>query len=466
MVLHLSDLDELCQKVRNIHSKKYLEEAIASYRTGAYRAAIITTWVGVCVDIIEKIRELSLSGDHLAKNIEDRLKNIQPDKINEMLAFEREIIDIAYSQLELISIIEKTHLERLREDRNLCAHPTFSIDGVQFNPLPELTRSYIVHAANYLLINPPVKGKFIVDRLFELVNEESFPEDDEKAYLILSSDIYLGKVKESSIRNFTIILFKRLFKDEEGIGYQQLNRISAALGVIERINPKTYNEIINSTLNKLLAETNDKQLKRIFPFLLKRKNVWSKIHKGIITRIEELISVMNVEELSNYRVLQLASINSSIEKAVISIIEKYDSNKIYNLIKISPSLLLKKHAIDKFINSSSFNSAYKNGIELIIPHAGFFNDCDLEIILNGILANQSYNINQILNASHIDDVFAELYKKTKEHVSNHGFQWKSFYDNIKAFGNSYPNLKELLTSDKLIDVESVEIKNEYDDMPF
>jgi hypothetical protein len=36
--LHLSNLDELVQRVRNPHPKNYLNEAIVSYRTGAYRA--------------------------------------------------------------------------------------------------------------------------------------------------------------------------------------------------------------------------------------------------------------------------------------------------------------------------------------------------------------------------------------------------------------------------------------------
>jgi hypothetical protein len=53
------------------------------------------------------------------------------------LAFENGILDIACNQLELISTIEKIHLERLKEDRNICAHPTFSIDGSHFHLWPK-----------------------------------------------------------------------------------------------------------------------------------------------------------------------------------------------------------------------------------------------------------------------------------------------------------------------------------------
>jgi hypothetical protein len=467
MILHLSDLDELCHKVRNIYSKKYLEEAIASYRTGAYRAAIITTWVGVCVDIIEKVRELSISGDSLSKSIEDRLNKIQPNNITEMLAFEKEILDIACDQLELISVIEKGHLERLKNDRNLCAHPTFSIDGVQFNPSPELTRSYIVHAANYLLINAPVKGKVIIERLFELVHEESFPDDDEKAYAVLSSDNYLGKVRESSIRNFTIILLKRLFKDDDELQYKLLIKISVTLGVIERINPMIYKEVINSKLNTILAETNDKQLKRVLPFLIKRNDLWNKIQAAIIIRIEGLIAAMSVEEFTKYRVLQLASLNSQINSVVQSQIEKYDYDNLNKLLKASPSIVLSKHAIDQFIKSGSFDSANRNGTEIILPHSEFFNDSDMKLLLDGILLNKVWNINQILNASGIEDVLCQLYQITKKKVIKHAILWKDFFISVSERNYEYVNLKELLISDTLITPDVENSQNDNDDgIPF
>jgi len=68
MALHLSDLDELVQMCRNSYSKNYLLEAIVAYRAGAYRAATISTWIAICVDVIEKIRELSLANDGVRLN--------------------------------------------------------------------------------------------------------------------------------------------------------------------------------------------------------------------------------------------------------------------------------------------------------------------------------------------------------------------------------------------------------------
>ncbi|VEF17783.1 hypothetical protein [Stutzerimonas stutzeri] len=218
MRLHLSNLDELIQNVRNIHAKNYLNESIAAYRTGAYRASLITTWIAVCVDIIEKIRELSLGEDPSAKKWEQALDKIQSNDPKAMLEFERNLLNIACEELQLISSIEKSHLERLKDDRNICAHPTFSDDGSQFSPPAELALAYIVQSANYLLVHAPVKGKVIVQRLYELINETSFPEEEEKAFTLLSSENNLGRVKGSGVRNLVILILKRIFRDPAASG--------------------------------------------------------------------------------------------------------------------------------------------------------------------------------------------------------------------------------------------------------
>lgn len=59
-------LDDLVNQVRDPTSRPHLAEAIAAYNVGAYRAAIISTWVAVSLDITSKIRELADQGDAAA----------------------------------------------------------------------------------------------------------------------------------------------------------------------------------------------------------------------------------------------------------------------------------------------------------------------------------------------------------------------------------------------------------------
>jgi len=429
--LHLSNLDELVQRVRNNHPKNYLNEAIVSYRAGAYRTSMIATWVAVCVDIIEKVKELSATGDGTAKVIEERLNAISPSDPASMLAFENEVLDIACNQLELISVIEKIHLERLKEDRNICAHPTFSIDGSQFSPLAETALSYIVQSANYLLIQRPVKGKVIVDRLYELINEESFPEEDEKAYIVLSSDNNLGRVKDSSVRNLTIILLKRLFRDEEGIPFNVFSKISSSLGAVSRLYSSIYNEVLNEKLSPMLTEASDQRLKRAFPFFNKRYEAWGKLEQAVKVRLEGLLPSMDVDEVINYGVAELSEKNAEMQRAFLVIFDGYKISQKSKVIAATTSPVLKDQAIDLFCESMSFDSAEYRGNNLIVPLGTHFTIEDVQRILDGARSNTgAHGYNQILHAGAIESFFIQFYKITMEKDKSISEVWVSFRNSI------------------------------------
>lgn len=79
MASPLSDLDELVLKCRDQKAKDYIKEAVSCYKAGAFRSAIVSTWIAVSFDVLDKLRELSLAGDQEAeKQIEafDRARRI------------------------------------------------------------------------------------------------------------------------------------------------------------------------------------------------------------------------------------------------------------------------------------------------------------------------------------------------------------------------------------------------------
>lgn len=465
MRLHLSNLDELIQNVRNIHAKNYLNESIAAYRTGAYRASLIATWIAVCVDIIEKIRELSLSEDPAAQKWEQQLDRIQPSDPAAMLAFERDILNVACDELQLISTIEKSHLERLKDDRNICAHPTFSDDGSQFSPPAELALAYIIQAANYLLVHPPVKGKVVVQRLYELINEPSFPEDEEKAFTLLSSENNLGRVKDSGVRNLAIIILKRIFRDETGVSPELLSRLSASLSAIQRLYPDIYEEVVSNKLAGMLSEANDDRLKRIFPFLNLRSELWSKVEHAEKVRIEGLINAMSPEELSKYQVTKLVEIGSDIRNQIFERLDHLNNVDQAKVIAAYPSVFFKDRSIHLFSEALSFNSAEFRGNQLLLPIGSTFNDHDLERIFKGAIENTgSYGINQVLNAGAIGAFFSGLYTETKSAPLDHRRLWKDFWENISEQGYQYNTLQEKLIEDQYIAPEEEE--EDDDPIPF
>jgi hypothetical protein len=70
----LADLDELILLCRDEKASLYIQEAVSCYRSAAYRSAIVATWIAVCYDIIDKLRELALAGDQEAAAQVRRLK--------------------------------------------------------------------------------------------------------------------------------------------------------------------------------------------------------------------------------------------------------------------------------------------------------------------------------------------------------------------------------------------------------
>lgn len=58
----LIDIEALTLRCRADRAREYVQEAIMCYRAGAYRSAIVNSWIAVVFDLIEKVR--AYFGDH------------------------------------------------------------------------------------------------------------------------------------------------------------------------------------------------------------------------------------------------------------------------------------------------------------------------------------------------------------------------------------------------------------------
>ena len=118
MLDQLVNLDELTLRCRDERAKNYISEAVACYRSGAYRACIVTTWVAVVYDILHKLDELALSGDRNAQAKRDEYERYRSNSdISNSLKFEKHILELAKDDFELLSPLEYEDLKRLQDDR-------------------------------------------------------------------------------------------------------------------------------------------------------------------------------------------------------------------------------------------------------------------------------------------------------------------------------------------------------------
>ena len=86
----IADLDELALKCKDKRASSHLREAIACYQAGAMRAAIISTWIAVAFDFIDKVQTLEAHGDAQAKQFAEEFRKIrQSSNLKGSLQFER-----------------------------------------------------------------------------------------------------------------------------------------------------------------------------------------------------------------------------------------------------------------------------------------------------------------------------------------------------------------------------------------
>ena len=298
MASPLADLDELVLKCRDEKAKSYIKEAVSCYKSGAFRSAIVSTWIAVSFDIIDKIRELSLAGD---KEAEVQLKAFEKARdegdISLSLKFEREMLDVCKGKLELISHLEFIDLARLQEDRNRCAHPSMTSDSQIFNPSAELARVHIRSAVEYLLQYPPAQGKTAMDILLKEVNSEYFPTNKAKA-LVVFKNSPLVKARESLVRNFTIVLLKDLFSGT--LKHNRRMKAVAALRSVEELYRIIYNDVLKDKFSNMFRAIDDSELGKGVDVIVNIPESWDFLDDDIRQKLNDYVSkIKNIDLLED-----------------------------------------------------------------------------------------------------------------------------------------------------------------------
>lgn len=267
----IEDLDEMILKCRDQKARDYISEAVANYRAGSYRSAIVATWIAVCFDLIGKLRELALAGDSEAERRTRDLDEInRTEELQRGLKFEKEIIEIAY-RMEMISPVEKVDLLRLQQDRNRCAHPSLNSEGERYSPPAELARLHIHSAVNHLLMHEPAQGKFALDRLHTQIRSEYFPVGYDETLSILQHGP-LRKARPSLPRNLATLLLKEIFKKRTDF-LHNIKTINC-LNAISAMHYEEYKNAMRSHLSKQVELLPDLDLHRALQPICKLQDSW------------------------------------------------------------------------------------------------------------------------------------------------------------------------------------------------
>ena len=259
----LADIEALVLQCRSEQSRGYLAEAVLCYRAGAYRAAIVTTWIAVVFDLVDKIRELALSGDGNAVKLEQQyetylqeIENKSAQGIKNALQFERDILTTCKQQLQLFDQQQLLDLERLREDRHRCAHPSFQKVGEPYRPSAEQARLHFRNAVLHVLSQAPLQGRSAIAALRVLISSSYFPIESSLAITQLKSSP-LARPSEALIRGFIDdVLFG--FFDKDHILYHN-RRVIAAINASIEMHRTVSEQRLSKQLPKVIRDQTDSE---------------------------------------------------------------------------------------------------------------------------------------------------------------------------------------------------------------
>jgi hypothetical protein len=352
MAKHLYNLDELILECRDKKARNYIEEAVACYNSGAFRASIVATWIAVAYDLLGKIRELSLTGDQEAERQADQFeKACQSGDVSAALRIEKDLLSLAQEKFELISLVEFTDLRRLQDDRNRCAHPSMISTEESYNPSAELARYHICNAVESLLKHQPVQGKSALSRLIKEVDSEYFPNTTEDAISHFSHGP-LSKPRKSLVRNFIIILLKKMIYSD--LSYKEIARYGSALNATRSLHREITETTCREKISDFIRSLGDENLNRMILFLRHVNDIWPLVEKDIQDRIKRFVQNMPSEFLSSITdLLKITELN----KLVLERIRSLSKDEAFNDLFLEFHPLINDRRIFIYINSRNYDYA-------------------------------------------------------------------------------------------------------------
>ena len=120
-------LEDLLNEVRDRESRRYLEEAISAYHVGAFRVAIVAAWIAVAFDLIAQDTAAGRQSATVLRPTSSVAWRTRSTAVaqTKLLTIERNLLKVSHEKFEFIDNRELVDLDRLRDDRHVCAHPAF-----------------------------------------------------------------------------------------------------------------------------------------------------------------------------------------------------------------------------------------------------------------------------------------------------------------------------------------------------
>lgn len=427
-------------------------EAINAYRGGAYRSAIISTWIAVSYDLIAKFRELALQGDAAAVSWIGNLDNaITNNQVRSLQTLEESILETAQSSFEFFAPHELEDLQRLKKDRNYCAHPAFIAEDLLFQPTPDLVRTHVVHAVIHLLSQEPVQGRKAINRLRDDLLRDSFPDDLESTTIFMNSK-YLNRARPSLVESIIDVLMKTILKGDDPDFKGKRSRLLRTLYVVSSKHPQIYEQRMSTKLQDIADNLNDKQLLSLIRLIRVDNRCWYWVSEATRIRLRHIISKIDKDLIMRmvtvYKVFDLLVIDD-LRNPLLTLFSNCSEATQQEIISKSPRQEFADRAIELFSNARGFRGAEALAEAVIEPLIPFFLGRNVNDIVRIARENE-----QIWLASGMKDMLIELFDKTLRYLPETVSEWVLFVEqavqsNVPGEHYKYIELQERLRANNI-----------------
>jgi len=360
------DLDELIVRCRDKLAKKFIQEAVACYRAGAYRSCIVATWNAIVFDFLHKLRELELLDNNgEATIILKKFEKIRSgSEFKELWKFESDIPNLAQTQFEFLSPVEKSDLERLFEDRSRCAHPSMTSLEEPFEATAELARYHLRSAVMHCLQRQPVQGRSAINRIWQDIGSEYFPKDSEKATQYFQKGL-LASARPSLIKNVIIGLTVNLLTEERSED-ERLRQFSA-LNAVANMYHSQVKEILEERLSKIILDkVTDSNWDKVIIYL-GTVEIWDNLSEPCQLKAIAFMDKLEIFDRSlKHNPLLPKNVNVLLKATRLGFLKEIVNSKFQLSLE---EILLLKNFCQNELNDNSINEIIKPLLEEKIPQA-------------------------------------------------------------------------------------------------
>jgi hypothetical protein len=379
------DLDILLTRIRRTQSKVYFLDAVRAYKAGALRAALTSAWVALVYDLIAKYRELSALGDAGATAfIQGWDAATAANDVRRLLQLEATILDDATNVTQVVNRIAHTHLQRLRDDRHLCAHPAFSAEAELFEPSPELVRLHLVNVVDLVLSQDPLQGKAIFD-LFDVdVQSAGFPGRHARI-LDYVEQRYLERVRPQNIRNFGAVLAKSLLKGVPPQWETQGRKIVSSLVAIRERAAPSWPDVA-AAIVRLIDTLEPQHRPRAIAYVAAFPDFWPLLQEPTRTALQETVENTEAATLTDYAILAGVTL-PQFRARLLKVISELDGDSLLKALAVEPLADLWPRAVALYEGSGSYRGSEANFRNFINPFVGRLSYAQHDQLLDAIVEN-------------------------------------------------------------------------------